>query len=315
MRITLDDLLAFVTVARVESFAATATELAVSQSAVSRRIKKLEEELGARLLDRTTRQVRVSNVGLQFLPEAERLLNEYTRSLRDMRDLVQVRSGFVSVACNISASETLLPEIIACFQASNPSVRIRISEGSSPYARDVVLRGAAELAIVQFGEGHSELEFEALLEDRFLLITHHDHVLSGQKGLTWADLEGQNFIRLRSGSGTISLLQRSLGQKWDNLTGTLEVGHFHALMAMVGQNLGISAVPTLMQLRRLDLPLVATPISGPIVSRRIGLVTLKGRALSPAAEAFRKSCRTVVNGTLSLRLRGIANDIIEPNAN
>jgi DNA-binding transcriptional LysR family regulator len=312
MRITLDDLSAFVMVAQFESFAAAATELAVSQSAVSRRIKKLEEELGARLLDRTTRQVSVSNVGLQFLPEAERLLNEYTRSLRDMRDLVKVRRGFVSIACNISTSDTLLPEIVARFQASNPGVRIRISEGSSPRARDIVLRGEAELAISQFGEGHSELEFEPLFEDRFVLITHHDHVLSREQGLTWADLEGQNFIRLRSGSGTISLLARSLGQQWDNLSGTLEVGHFHALMAMVGQNLGISAVPTLMQLRRLDLPLVATPISGPIVSRSIGLVTLKGRALSPAAEALRQSCRTVLNRKVSLRLREIAKDLTKP---
>ena len=309
MRVTLDDLQAFATVARVKSFARAASELAISQSALSRRIKKLEDELGARLFDRTTRQVAVSTVGLQFLPEAERLLLEYSRSLRDMRDLVKVKRGFVSFACNMTLSETLLPEIVADFRATNPGVRVRISEGSSPQARESVLRSEAELAISQFGDGHPDLEFEPLLEDRFVLITHRDHALSGAKKLNWADLEGHDFIRMRPGSGTTSILERSLGPLWHNLSGTLEVGHFHALMAMVGLNLGVSAVPTLMQLRRLDLRLVATPLSHPVVSRSIGLVTLKGRSLSPAAEALRQSCRTVLDRSVSQRLRDLARDL------
>ena len=312
MRISLDDLQAFTTVARVKSFARAATELAISQSALSRRIKKVEDELGARLLDRTTRQVTVSTVGQQFLPGAERLLHEYARSLRDMRDLVKFRRGFVSFASNMTVSETLLPEIIAGFRATHPGVRVRISEGSSPQARESVLRGDAELAISQFGEGHPDLVFEPLLEDRFVLISHRDHELARARGLTWADLEGHDFIRMRPGSGTISLLERSLGPQWDRLSGTLEIGHFHALMALVGQNLGISAVPTLMQLRRLDLNLVATPVSGPVVSRSLGLVTLKGRALSPAADALRENCRKVLDPSMSLRLRQIARDIEIP---
>ncbi|KMK64762.1 LysR family transcriptional regulator [Puniceibacterium sp. IMCC21224] len=312
MRVSLDDLQAFTTVARVKSFARAATELAISQSAISRRIKKLEEELGTRLFDRTTRQVTVSAVGLQFLPEAERILHDYSRSLRDMRDLVNVRRGFVSFASNMTVSETLLPEIVAGLRATNPGVRVRISEGSSPQARERVLRGEAELAISQFGNGHPELEFEPLLEDRFVLISHRDHELASAPDLAWSDLEGHDFIRMRPGSGTISLLERSLGSGWDRLSGTLEVGHFHALMAMVGKNLGISAVPTLMQFRRLDLNLVATPISNPVVSRSLGLVTLKGRTLSPAAEALRQSCRTVLDQSVSLRLRKIAHDLESP---
>lgn len=309
MRVNLDDLQAFATVAREKSFARAAEELSLSQSALSRRIKKLEEELGARLLDRTTRQVSISTVGLQFLPEAERLLNEYTRSIRDMRDLIKVRRGFVSIASNMTVSETLLPEIVAAFREANPAVRIRISEGSSPDARSHVLRGEAELAISQLGEGHPDLDFEPLLEERFVLISHRDHSLAGARGLTWADLEGHNFIRLRAGSGTISVLERSLGVQWNSLSGTIEVGHFHALMAMVGRNLGVSAVPTLMQFRRQDLDLVATPISRPAISRSLGLVTIKRRSLSPAAEAMRECCRAVLDHSISRRLRWIEQDL------
>ncbi len=294
MRILIDDLRAFEAVARLRSFVRAADELSLTQSALSRRVRKLEIELGARLLDRTTRQVSVSTLGRQVLPEAERALRDYARSIRDMGDLVKVQRGVVSFASNMTISETLLPEIVARFRRVHPDVRLRIREGSSPAAQEQVLRREAELAICQHGEEHPDLEFEPLLEDVFVVICHRDHPVAGAADLTWADLEGHDFIHMRPGSGTINRLKESLGPQWERLSGSLEVSHFHAMLALVGLNLGISAVPTLMQLRRLDLDLVSVPVAGPVVSRSLGLVTPRGRSLSPAAETLRTACREVL---------------------
>ncbi|MBV7393082.1 LysR family transcriptional regulator [Mameliella sediminis] len=298
MRIKLDDLQAFVAVAEFGSFARASDELNITQSALSRRLKKLEEALGARLLDRTTRQVSVSVVGAEFLPEAMRIVAEVNRSLSDITDLIKVRTGTVSIASNMTISDTLLPEILSAFKKRHPNVRVRVSESSSPAALERVLHRESELAVAQFGEGHPELEFEPLFEDRFVLISHRDHPIAGRKGLTWKDLSDHNFIRMRAGSGTTNLLQRSLGEDIRHLSGDIEVGHFNALLAMVGKNLGLSAIPTLVQLKRVDLDIVATPVSDPVISRQLGIVTYRGRSLSPAGEALRQTCREVLRETV-----------------
>lgn len=308
MHIKLDDLQAFVTIAEFGGFARASDELNITQSALSRRIKKLEDALGARLLDRTTRRVSVSTVGEEFLPEAMRIVDEFNQSLSDIRDLIQVRTGTVAISTNMTVADTLLPEIIAQFKAENPNVRVRVSESSSPAALDRVLRRESELAIAQFGEGHPDLDYEPLLKDRFVLISHRDHPLAGAKGLVWQDLANHNFLRMRAGSGTTNLLERSLGDQFRTLTGDVEVGHFNALLALVGRNLGVSAIPTLAQLKRLDLDLVATPISAPVISRSLGIVTYRGRSLSPAGEALRKTCRHVLSQSTPPFLDGLTNE-------
>lgn len=294
MHAKLDDIQAFVKVAEFGSFARAADELAITQSALSRRIKKLEDALGARLLDRTTRRVSVSVVGEDFLPEAIRIVEDFEQSLKDIRDRVQIRTGIVSIATNMTIADTLLPDIIARFRQGNPSVRIRITESSSPNALDRVLTRKSELAIAQFGEGHPDLEFEPLIEDRFVMICHHEHPLATRSRIAWEDLVDHAFIRMREASGTTGLLVRTLGDKLEHLSNDIEVGHFNALLGLVGRNLGVSAIPTLVNMKRPDLNLVTLPIVDPVVSRKIGLITPRGRSLSPAGDAIRKICREML---------------------
>ncbi|MCR9085422.1 MAG: LysR family transcriptional regulator [Rhodobacteraceae bacterium] len=310
MQIKLDDVQAFVVIANMGGFARAAEELGITQSALSRRIKKLEEALGARLLDRTTRQVSVSLVGEEFLPEAERIVAEFNQSISDIRELIQVRTGTVAMSTNMTVADTLLPEIMAQFRQANPRVRVRVTESSSPAALERVLRRESELAIAQFGEGHPDLEYEPLFDDRFVLVCHRDHPLARESLLRWKDLQPHNFIRMRAGSGTTNLLQRKLGDRLRVLSGDLEVGHFNALLALVGRNLGVSAIPTLVQYKRTDLDLVARPIRDPVISRDLGIIKERGRSLSPAGEALRKVCREVLtqSASSSFARKGIDKD-------
>lgn len=133
------------------------------------------------------------------------------------------------------------------------------------------------------------MEFEPL----FVLVCHKDHPLAQEDNLTWQDLSPHKFVRLRAASGTTNLLNRILGDKLRYLSGDLGIGHFNALLALVGRNLGVSAIPTLVQLKRAELDLVIRSISDPEISRTLGFVTNRGRSLSPAGEALRQTCREV----------------------
>jgi len=292
--ITLGDISAFVRVARLESFALAAEELRVTQSALSRRIKKLENSLGAPLLDRTTRSVSVSRLGTEFLPQAERIVTDFHRSLDDINQIVKVRRGMISFSCNMTISDTLLPEILAQFKQAYPEVRIRVHEDSSPQAIEKVLNGQSELALAQFGEGHPDLEFEPLIDDRFVIACHKSHPLSKVTSTTWEEVKDEQFVLLRNESGTRKILQRHLGAKYDVIANDMQVGHFHSQLGLVGKGIGIAAIPSLVRLSRKDLELATIPISKPTIRRKLGIVTYRGRSLSPAAAELRKVANTVM---------------------
>lgn len=285
---TLGEIIAFVTVARLGSFALSADELLVTQSALSKRIKKLEDSIGASLLDRTTRSVAVSALGREFLPKAMRIIEDYDRSLNDMSELVKVRKGIVTLSCNMTLSDTLLPEIIERFKKSHPNIRVRVHEDSSPKALERVLNGQSELAFGTFSKPHSELEFQQYIEDRFVIVCNKNHPMASSLSTTWEEVKGQQFILLRPESSTRKLLKRHLGVIYDELSHDIQVGHFHSQLSLVARGIGIAATPSLIRLSGRDLDIAIIPVSDPIISRKLGIVTYKDRALSPAAEKLRE---------------------------
>ncbi len=293
--ITLGDITAFVQVARLESFALAAEELHVTQSALSRRIKKLETSLGASLLDRTTRSVTVSKLGTEFLPKAVRIVDDFHQSLDDISEIVKVRRGIVSFSCNMTISDTLLPEILDKFKGAYPDVRIRVHEDSSPQTLERVLSGQSELALAQFGEGHPDLEFEPLINDRFVIACHTSHPLAKASSTTWEEVKDEHFVLLRTESGTRKILQHHLGTRYDHIANNMQVGHFHSQLGLVGRGIGIAAIPSLIRLSRKDLDLATVPITGPTVSRQLGIVTYRGRSLSPAAMKLREIAASIMS--------------------
>lgn len=302
MKISLNEIEAFIAVVEHESFNHAAIALGITQPALSRRIKKLEESLGARLLDRSTRKISLSVVGAEFLPEAKRMIYSFEKSIDEVQEVIQSKAGSISFAPNITIAETILPEVIATYRKKNPAIRLRVMEGASPEVMERVLNREVEFAIGQFGKGHPELEFEPLMDDTFLMICHKRHPLAKKKKIEWSDFKSHNFIKLHSEKGTMSILEGEIGEKIEYLSGDIQVGHFNALIGCIGQNLGVSAVPTMIHLKRPDLDIETRPITSPTVSRQMGIITLKGRSLSPAAhtlcQIFRRKLKGAKNGSL-----------------
>jgi len=294
MNVSIEDLRAFVEVANQRNFGLAAEALNISLSALSRRIRKTEDAVGARLLDRTTRRVSLSTLGEEFLPEAIRIVDEFQKSMRDVRDLVKVRTGLVSISTNNTIAETILPEILHTFTAKNPGVKIRIKEGSSPRAAERVLSRESEFAIAQYGTEHPDLRFEPLVEDRFDLICHRCHPLAGRSAVSWSELGGHKLVRKRLGSGTSRLLEREVGDQFNELECAFEVEQFHLVLRLVSKNLGYSILPSVVSLYRTDEDLVRIPLIDPTIRRAIGIITPRQRTLSPGGKALYEVSRSLL---------------------
>src|SRR3954468_10949606 len=148
---SLADLRAFVIVGEQQSFAAAAKALHLSQPALSRRISHLEELLGVRLFDRTTRTVELTQLGRRFLEQVRGQVDELDRSIQSLRDAAELETGDVTIGCVFSAVHHFLPPMIRTFRERHPRVLVRIIEEGADEVLASVKQGEADFAIDYIG--------------------------------------------------------------------------------------------------------------------------------------------------------------------
>jgi DNA-binding transcriptional LysR family regulator len=286
MKVDLNDLEAFVLVAELRSFAAAAELIHLSQSALTRRIQKLEEMLGVALLERTTRRVDLTTVGREFLPKARRVLDDLDTSLLAVREIAERRVGQVNVACVPTAAYYFLPEIIRAFGEDYPNIRIRIVDEGANAVLQSVLNGEVELGINLLGGEEPEILFEPLLEDPFVLACRKDHPLAEQAEVTWRDLAPYRFITVGRMSGNRLILDLGLAGLEHRPRWFYEVQHLSSSLGLVEAGLGVAALPRLAMPREEHAVLVSRPLVDPILTRTMGVIRRRTGVLSPAARQF-----------------------------
>ena len=295
MQLRIEDIEAFVLTAELQSFNRAAEKLRITQSALSRRLKKLEDTLGAKLLDRTSRAVELTVMGTKFLPIATRMVHDFDKSLSGIRDIIEKRSGGVVIASNMTTANAAMPEIIRRFHNNHSDVRVRVVEDSSPYVADNITTGVAEFGVAQRASGRNELTFEPIIDDPVVLVCPPNHPLSRKKQIRWSELSSFNVIGMAATSGTHRLINGALEAIDLMPTNKLEVAHMSTLLGLVGAGLGIATIPKLGTQQRPDLNLISRPLIAPTVRRTLGILRRKGRTLSPSAAELRNITISVLN--------------------
>lgn len=282
----LQELQAFVAVAERSSFRAAAEDLHLSQPALSRRIEKLENILGARLLDRTTRHVALTNVGRVFLEHSRAALAELESAMLGVVDLATQLSGLVSVACVPSAAYYFLPSVLREFAARYPRIRVRVIDEGANTVLNAVISGRADFGINFIGTQETDVEFKAIFKEDFVLAARKDHPLASRKEVTWEDLGGERFMTVDKDSGNRLLIDAALAKSGKRSQSAFEVSHVLTLLGMVEAGLGVAAVPQLALPLTTHPTLVGIPLVKPRVSRTLGLISRHGRSLAPASQVL-----------------------------
>lgn len=284
MNFDFGDLRGFLAVADLGSFRAASEALHLSQSALSRRIDKLEQALGVQLFERTTRKVELTTIGRGFVPRARNVLNELENALIGFHDLSHRLSGEVTIACVPSAVAYFLPEVIRQYHQQYPGIRIRVIDESSLAILTAVARGDADFGLTYIGTQDSDVTFLPLLEERFIVALRVGHPLAERMTLTWEDLAGFDYISLAQGSGNRFLIDQALASHAVRPRWFCEVKHVPALVSLVEAGLGIGVVPKLAMPPEGHPTLITRPLANPSISRTIGLIQRRGRILSPVAQ-------------------------------
>jgi DNA-binding transcriptional LysR family regulator len=283
MRIDFLGLEAFLGIATWGSFNRAAGHLNLSQTALSHRLRKLEDDLGVKLLARTTRQVTLTAAGLELLPTAQRIVSELSASLDGLRALGRGRQERLAIGCLPTIAKHHLPRILQEFEAIHPGLTVRVFDNSASEIAERVLTGEAEFGLTIVSTERWDLEITPLLKEPFVLVCRADHPLAGRGAAAWSDLAGVPLIRISQQTGNRLLIDDALGGRREGMTWRYEVQHIATAIGMVQAGVGLTVVPRLgVDLE--DAPgLAVVTLRNPGIVRTLGLVARRQQPLSAAA--------------------------------
>lgn len=284
MNLSARDIQAFLALAEVKNFTRAAARCHLSQPAFSALIKTLEDNVGLKLFDRSTRHVLLTPEGERFGLSAQRIAAELEDCVKAMRDRAQLACGHVSVALLPSLAAGWLPGVLTQFVAQYPGVELDVLDVLSEPCIAAVAQGEADFALAAIRADTLDLQAEPFCRDSFHLVCRADHPLAMQAHITLQDLQHWPFVHLARHSSVRQYLESALFPQ--TLHTLVEVEQLATVMGLVQAGLGISVVPAL-SLFHFDKPgLHTSPLHLPEIERHIYLVRRRGRSLSVAAQAL-----------------------------
>jgi len=284
MHFEINDLIAFRAVAELGNFRKAAESIHLSQPAFSRRIDKLEQALGTKLLERTTRRVNLTAIGRDFHKQLRQILDALDVTLLNIRGVAATRMGEVTVACVPSAVNYFLSEVVKLFHDRYPKTRVRVIDDSANKVLTAVVDGEADFGLNFIGSQENDIEFTPIFEERFVAACRKDHPLAKQKSVRWADLSDHDYISVSKASGNRLLLDQALAGLPRQPSSLYETQHGTTMIGLVEAGLGVAAVPAMAMPKKGHPLLVSVPLTDPVVTRKMGLIRRRSGVLTPAAQ-------------------------------
>ena len=291
MKFDFDGLQAFVTVAELGAFNKAAERLSITQVALTRRIQKLEQHLGLKLIDRTTRSLSLTPVGRGLLPKAQGLVQDMANTFRQLREVASTGKGHFTLACIPTLTNEVLPPLIRQYRDRHPDNGIRMVDASAHEIRAAILGQQAELGLSVQGSRHPELDETVLFDDPLMLYCRREHPLSQRPSVTWSDMRLDDLIVVSSFTDTRIVMNYQLAQKGIELSGHYEVQHHATALSLVMAGVGCAIMPASTHTGSERSGVVRVPLKSPVVRRKVVLVRKRGITLSPAAQGFEQLLR------------------------
>jgi DNA-binding transcriptional LysR family regulator len=286
----------FVVLAEEQHFGRAAARLHIAQPALSQQLKALEQQVGTRLLDRSTRRVGLTAAGALLRGRAQQLLADLDRTAADLALVAAGRSGRVRLGFVGTATYELLPSVARRVRAELPDVELVLrGEQLAPALLDGVLADELDLAVLRpGGPPPAGLVLAELRREPLVVALPAGHALAGLEEVRLADLAGEPLVAHPSGRrSTLQPLVLDACRDAGFEPEVIEVGETGTLVALVAAGLGFGLVPAAVRALRLDgvvyRPLAGAPVEVPLaLAHRVE----PGVAVQRVAAAVRDVART-----------------------
>ncbi|WP_188206739.1 LysR family transcriptional regulator [Alkalibacillus aidingensis] len=277
----------FLKVAELEHVSEAAAELHVAQSAVSRQIANLEEELGVQLFLRGGRKIRLTPVGEVFLERIKVVLTELEKAERDVQEFLNPESGTIRLGFPTSLAAKTLPKVISAFRKEHPQIGFQLQQGSVNHLLDAVKIGQIDLAFVSpVPLHHADLYGDILFTEKIMALIPKKHRLAELDHLRLDQLRHEPFVMFKEGFIMRDLVEKACQQVGFQPKATFEGEDMDTIKGLVAAGLGVSLLPeiTLNEAPQRDTRM--KEIVEPNMTRTVGMVRPKHREVAPSEQIF-----------------------------
>jgi DNA-binding transcriptional LysR family regulator len=276
----------FVEVARRQGFTRASESLHVTQPAISKMVRALEEELGTPLLVRERRRVTPTDAGRMVLERAQGILDALRGIEEEVVEVAGLRRGRLRIGLPPIVGVAFFPPLLAEFHTAHPGIVLELREEGSHHIESLVLERELDVGAVVLPTDEKAFGTMPFVHERLQAVLHPSHPLARRRTVALRELEGTPFVLYRPEfalHGHILEACRRAGFKPHVAS---ESSHWDFIVAMVAANIGVALLPETI-CRQLDPAQVrAVPMTEPAIPWDVALIWRRDRHLPPATRAW-----------------------------
>jgi DNA-binding transcriptional LysR family regulator len=277
----------FKTVCEEGGISRGAERLMISQPAVSKQLQQLEQSLGVQLMDRLPSGVRLTQAGELLLDHARRLFAVESEAEQALAQLRGLHRGRLAVGASMTVGVYLLPELLAKFRRTHPSIELQCEIGNTKHIQQLLLHNVVDVGLTEGFVESPDLLAEVFQTDELVAITKPDHPLQRRKNVTLDMFLREPLIVREIGSGTRAVIERALAQRGMEMKPAFTLANTEAIKRTVTAGIGVAIVSSLaIQTELATGQLAILNVKNLSVRRPLHCLEVRGKTRSPAIEAF-----------------------------
>jgi len=289
----------FLAVVESGSFSGAAKIVHRTQPAVSQIVRKLEEEIGEPLLDRSSRDGRLTDAGKVLHEYAQKMLNLRSEARASLKELGQFQRGTLTIAANEFTSLYLL-RVLEEYRRFSPMIKVAVQRALASSIATQVADHTVELGVLSFRPENSSLQSIVVFRDELVLVMPPSHPLAGSPSVSIRQLGAESFVAHNVVSPYRLKVLEAFKRHKTPLNMDVEMPTIESIKRFVAAGNGVALVPHISVLPELSRgELVSIPVKELKLERKLRIVYRKGGQLSHAARAFLKVAQSI-----SLNVKG-----------
>ncbi|WP_138431959.1 transcriptional regulator CynR [Fodinibius saliphilus] len=276
-----------VSIAEEGTFTAAAEKLFISQSALSQQVKRMEEELGVPLFDRSRNRLRFTEAGEILHQRAKKIINEVKEAKNAIEDLEGLCRGTLSIGVVQTVNAYLIPRVVSHFSREYPKVKLAIEELSAPLLEEKLYNHELDIGISFNPSVYSELDFDRIFSEQLLMIVNAGHKLADRTAIDVKEMDGQQLLLLSHGYCTRRIWDAVAQEEEVEPNVQIEMNTIDGLLSAIQYNTKVGTIlPALTMEMKAAEGLMAIHLEKPSPQREVGILWRKGGYRNKASKTF-----------------------------
>lgn len=278
----------FVQVAKKQHVTRAAQLLHVSQSAVSRQMRQLEEELGVTLFVQKGRNLQLTPVGQLFLMRVEQIFEDLNDAVNELHEFLDPEAGEIRIGFPHSLGMSVLPQLIASFRQKHPKVRFKLKQGTFLSLIRDIHNGEIDLSLISpLPTNLDNLNGQLLFSEELFAILPQQHPLADEESIKLEQLSDDSFVMFAEGYSLRSIVMEACKKAGYVPKIGFEGEETDMIRGLVAAGMGVSLLPEMALTQSDAFMPVKIKVSYPAIERTIGLIHNADEKLSSVAEVFK----------------------------